>query len=51
MHRLGSHQQVIDVHLAALAVRNGGTLATFDRGLTRGLAPDVREVVELVPVS
>lgn len=51
LDRLGSHQQVTDVHLAALAARNGGTLATFDRGMTRGLAPEVRKVVELVPVD
>lgn len=51
LDRLGSHQQVTDVHLAALAARNGGTLATFDRGIPRGLAPEVRKVVELVPVD
>lgn len=51
LDRLGSHQQVTDVHLAALAARNGGTLATFDRAITRGLAPEVRDVVELVPVD
>lgn len=49
--RLGSHQQVTDIHLAALAAHKAGTLATFDRGITRGLAPEVRDVVELVPVE
>jgi toxin-antitoxin system PIN domain toxin len=31
--RLGSHYQVTDAHLLALAVRHGGRLATFDRDL------------------
>jgi hypothetical protein len=31
--RLGNHAQVTDAHLLALAIRRGGRLATFDRGL------------------
>ena len=37
--RLGSHAQVTDAHLLALAIRHGGRLATFDRGLV-DLAPE-----------
>jgi toxin-antitoxin system PIN domain toxin len=37
--RLGSHAQVTDAHLLALAIRRGGRLATFDRGLA-DLAPE-----------
>lgn len=36
--RLGSHAQVTDAHLLALAIRRSGRLATFDRGLA-DLAP------------
>ena len=37
--RLGSHAQVTDAHLLALAIRQGGRLASFDRGLV-DLAPE-----------
>ena len=37
--RLGSHAQVTDAHLLALAIRRDGRLATFDRGLV-DLAPE-----------
>jgi uncharacterized protein len=37
--RLGSHAQVTDAHLLALALRHGGRLATFDRALA-DLAPE-----------
>jgi hypothetical protein len=37
--RLGSHAQVTDAHLLALAIRHGGRLATFDRVLV-DLAPE-----------
>jgi hypothetical protein len=37
--RLGSHAQVTDAHLIALAIRRGGRLASFDRGLV-DLAPE-----------
>jgi hypothetical protein len=44
------HQQVTDAHLVALAIRHGGRLATFDRGV-RALVPagHTREVVAVVP--
>lgn len=38
------HGQVTDVYLAALAVRHGGRLATFDQGLAQ-LRPDACELV------
>ena len=38
------HRQVTDAYLAELARVNGGTLATFDRGLV-ALHPDVAELV------
>jgi predicted nucleic acid-binding protein len=38
------HRQVTDAYLAQLARANGGTLATFDRGLV-ALHPDVAELV------
>jgi toxin-antitoxin system PIN domain toxin len=37
--RLGSHAQVTDVHLLALALHRGARLATFDRALV-DLAPE-----------
>jgi toxin-antitoxin system PIN domain toxin len=37
--RLGSHAQMTDAHLLALAIRHDGRLATFDRGLA-DLAPE-----------
>lgn len=37
--RLGSHAQVTDAHLLALALQHGGRLATFDRSLP-DLAPE-----------
>jgi toxin-antitoxin system PIN domain toxin len=41
------HRQVTDAYLAQLARANGGTLATFDRGLV-ALHPDV---AVLVPIA
>ena len=48
--RLVGHRQVTDAHLLALAMRRGGRLATFDRGILqlvpRGRsAPDVVELI------
>jgi predicted nucleic acid-binding protein len=31
--RIHGHRQVTDAHLLALALRHGGRLATFDRGI------------------
>ena len=36
--RLQGYQQITDFHLAALAARHGGHLATFDGRLRRSLA-------------
>ena len=38
VERIVGHGQVTDAHLLALALRRGGRLATFDRGVD-GLAP------------
>jgi uncharacterized protein len=48
--RLGSHAQVTDAHLLALAIRHGGRLATLDRGLAN-LTPEgaAARTVVLVP--
>lgn len=48
--RVAGHQQVTDAHLVGLAVRHGGRMATFDRGV-RALVPPGRnpESVVLVP--
>ena len=47
--RLFGHRQVTDAHLLALAIRRGGRLATFDRGILQlvpgGHAPDVVELI------
>lgn len=49
--RLGTHKQLTDVHLAALATARGGRLVTFDRGIGHALHPADRAVVELLPVT
>jgi toxin-antitoxin system PIN domain toxin len=49
--RLGTHKQLTDVHLAALANTRKGKLLTFDRGITNALHPGDRAVVELLPVT
>lgn len=41
-------RQVTDAHLLSLAIRRGGKLATFDRGVVE-LVPGRPEVVELIP--
>lgn len=33
LERVHGYRQVTDAHLLALAIRNGGTLVTFDRGV------------------
>jgi toxin-antitoxin system PIN domain toxin len=46
-HAVG-YRQVTDAHLLSLAIRRGGTLATFDRGI-ESLAPDThRTRVDLI---
>ncbi len=42
------YRQVTDAHLLALAVRHGGRLATFDRGL-RDLSTKHPGAVEFIP--
>ena len=48
--RLGSHSQVTDAHLLAIAIRHDGRLATLDRALS-DLAPEGEAggVVVLIP--
>lgn len=49
--RLGTHKQLTDIHLAALAARRKGKLVTFDRGISNALSPGDRAIIELLPVS
>ena len=46
---VGGHRRLTDVYLLGLAVKNGGRLATFDRGIPReaviGSSPDALEVI------
>lgn len=49
--RVGSYQQVTDVHLAALAARRKGKLVTFDRGISKALHWADQAVIELLPVA
>ena len=42
MSALTGHQQVTDVYLLGLAVRNHGRLATFDRGIPLDAVPSAR---------
>jgi toxin-antitoxin system PIN domain toxin len=46
--RLGTHAQVTDAHLLALALHHGGRLATFDREIVN-LVPGAAGAVVLVP--
>ncbi|MCP4205390.1 MAG: PIN domain-containing protein [bacterium] len=45
--RLVGHRQVTDAHLLSLAIRHGGRLATFDRGMLQ-LVPQGREPLDVV---
>lgn len=51
--RVVGHQQVTDAHLAGLALRHGGCLATFDRGIRSLVPPGVppEHAVEIVPAE
>jgi len=42
------YRQVTDAHLLTLAIRRGGSLATFDRGVGE-LAPSMPDAVDLIP--
>lgn len=46
--RAVSHRQITDAHLLSLAIRRGGMLGTFDRGV-RDLAVEHASSVELIP--
>ncbi len=46
--RVVGYRQVTDAHLLTLAMRKGGILATFDRGVAE-LAPSMPASVELIP--
>ena len=47
------HQQVTDAHLVGLAIRHGGCLATFDRGVGSLVPAEAlpARVVEVVPAE
>lgn len=48
--RVVGYRQVTDAHLLTLATRNGGCLATFDKGLAELAPPGAASaVVELIP--
>ena len=49
--RIVGHRQVNDVLLVAAAARQGGRLATMDRGVVDALHPDDRHLVEVVPAQ
>jgi toxin-antitoxin system PIN domain toxin len=50
LERLVGHKQIADAVLLDMAIRNGGRLATFDRGIERLLAPDSahRSAIEVI---
>ena len=49
--RLGTHKQLADVHLPALAAMRKGRLVTFDRGIANALRPADRAIIELLPIT
>jgi toxin-antitoxin system PIN domain toxin len=51
--RVLGHQQVTDAHLVGLALRHGGRVATFDRGVRALVAAGVSAdaAVEVVPAA
>ena len=46
--RIVGYRQVTDAHLLTLAIRRGGLLATFDRGVA-DLLPEGTAALELIP--
>ena len=46
--RVVGYRQVTDAHLLSLAIRRGGCLATFDRGVVE-LAAGMPSAVDLIP--
>jgi predicted nucleic acid-binding protein len=49
--RLLGHQQVADAYLLGLALRRGGSLATFDRGIAEVAGSDAFAVKALAVVA
>ncbi len=49
--RVTGYRQVTDAHLLALAIRQGGRLATFDRGLAELAGPERRTAVLVIGPS
>ena len=47
--RIAGHRQGTDAHLLTLALRNGGCVATFDRGVAELVPEGVRNAGELIP--
>lgn len=47
--RVVGYRQVTDAHLLTLALRNSGSLATFDRGVAELVPPGASQSVELIP--
>ena len=47
--RIVGYRQVTDAHLLTLALRNSGSLATFDRRLAELAPPGQGHAVELIP--
>jgi predicted nucleic acid-binding protein len=43
------YRQITDAHLLTLAIRNGGRLSTFDKGVPDLLPSGEKSVVELIP--
>jgi len=48
-NHLVGFRQVTDAHLLTLAIRRGGRLATFDRGIVELLPKGSNACVELIP--
>ncbi|MGV3579686.1 TA system VapC family ribonuclease toxin [Brevundimonas sp.] len=49
--RLTSHGQITDTYLLALAVQNGGRLATFDRRLSTSAVEGGREALHIIQTT
>ena len=49
--RVTGYRQVTDAHLLALALRHGGRLASFDRGLAELAGPEGRDAVAVIRLT
>lgn len=47
--RVVGYRQITDAHLLALAIRNGGRLSTFDKGVADLLPAQNQDRIELIP--